>query len=299
VEIRHFDADVAEGAAELFRLAQPGLLTTAEYLIHRERTLPDRARRLALVAVDGGSVVGWGSAMLRWPGGSRDEAAVWVMVRQAHRRCRLGTELFDRAERHAIDCGATTLRTFAENETAGAAFLAARRYEERGGGIVSALDPSPVDVPARGGVEVATLSELAGNEEALFEFWGPAGAFSSASPWGLPSFEEWRRSTLANPLLEPDASFTVLADGRPVAIAWLLVDRERRRAENEWTATLPELRGRGLARLAKLHTIRWAAENGIREILTESDEGNIAMLELNRSLGYRMLWRRRYFRRIV
>jgi GNAT superfamily N-acetyltransferase len=299
VEIRRFADDVAEGAAELFRLAQPGVLTTAEYLIHRERTLPARLRRLALVATEGEAVVGWGSAIRRWPGGSPDEATIWVMVSPSHRRRGLGTELLERAERHAIEGGATSLQTLAENDPAGPAFLAARGYEERGAGIVSALEPSHIEVPVRPGVKVAALSELAGKEELLFEFWGAAGAFPPASTGGLPSLDEWCTSILRKPLLELDASFTLLADGRPVALAWLLVDRERDLAENEWTATLPELRGQGLARLAKLHAIRWAAGNGIREILTESDQDNIAMLELNRSLGYRTLWRRPYFRRMV
>jgi len=115
-----------------------------------------------------------------------------------------------------------------------------------------------------------------------------------------PTLEEWRQAMFENPLLERSGSFTILdGDRRPVSLSWLLVDAERRQAENEWTATVPRFRGQGLARLAKLHTINWAAEHGIREILTASDEDNIAMLELNRSLGYRRLWRRQWFARDV
>jgi RimJ/RimL family protein N-acetyltransferase len=78
-----------------------------------------------------------------------------------------------------------------------------------------------------------------------------------------------------------------------VSLSWLLVDHERRRAENEWTATLPELRGRGLARLAKSATIRWAADRGLTEILTGNDPDNVPMRELNRRLGYVELFVRR------
>ncbi|MGB2874292.1 MAG: GNAT family N-acetyltransferase, partial [Gaiellaceae bacterium] len=67
--------------------------------------------------------------------------------------------------------------------------------------------------------------------------------------------------------------------------------------ENEWTATLPELRGRGLARLAKLASIRRAVEEGITEILTGNDPDNLPMRELNRRLGYRELFVRRDFER--
>ena len=51
------------------------------------------------------------------------------------------------------------------------------------------------------------------------------------------------------------------------------------------TGTLPEFRRRGLARLAKLATIRWAAENGVEWMLTANAEANTGMRALNESLG--------------
>jgi GNAT superfamily N-acetyltransferase len=53
------------------------------------------------------------------------------------------------------------------------------------------------------------------------------------------------------------------------------------------TATVRDFRRRGLARLAKLASIRWAAERGITSILTGNDRENPGMLALNDSLGYR------------
>jgi GNAT superfamily N-acetyltransferase len=294
VEIRRFDEDVAEGAAELFRELQPSVLTTDAYLVHRERTAPARSRRLSLVAVDADFVVGWGSVTRPWPEAELDRAAIWVMVKPSHRRRGLGTELAKRVEQHAVDGGATILTTIVENDPAGLRFVERRGFEETKANLVSTLEPRLVDLPPRGGYEVATLDELAGEEQRLYRIFGEAGGFS---PGGEPSFEEWRRIILESPLLEARGSFTLLADRRPVSLAWLLVDWDRGQAENEWTATVPELRGQGLARLTKLHAIRWAAENGIREILTDNDEDNVAMLELNRSLGYRPLWRRRSFKR--
>ena len=297
MEIRPLDPDTAAGAADLFRELQPGVVTTAAFLVHREASTPARARRLSLVAVAGDSVVGWGSAGMQWPGGPPDQARVWVAVAPSHRGSGLGTELAERVERHAIAAGAAKLSTLVENDPAGVRFAERRSYRETGGEIVSALEPGAVDVSSRTGFEVAKLSRLRGEERRLFQLWCDAGAFSPVASGGGPTFDEWRSFILENPLLEPGGSFTVLAHGRPIALAWLLVDGEHLRAENEWTATLPEFRGQGLARLAKLHTIRWAAENGIREIVTASDEDNVPMLELNRSLGYRTLWRRRFFAR--
>jgi len=71
--------------------------------------------------------------------------------------------------------------------------------------------------------------------------------------------------------------------------AWSSI-RNRGRAENDWTATLPELRGRRLALLVKLASIRWAQDAGIREIVTANDDDNVAMLTLNQRLGYRRLY---------
>ncbi|HYY75913.1 MAG TPA: GNAT family N-acetyltransferase, partial [Gaiellaceae bacterium] len=58
------------------------------------------------------------------------------------------------------------------------------------------------------------------------------------------------------------------------------------RAAVEMTGTLREFRRRGLARLAKLATIRWAGENGITAIYTGNDTQNQPMLALNDDLGF-------------
>jgi hypothetical protein len=125
-------------------------------------------------------------------------------------------------------------------------------------------------------------------------FLRKAGGIPAGDPENRVTLEEWRRFILGNPLLDDEASVVVVdTDGSIVSLAWLLVDDVRRRAENEWTATLPHLRGRGLALLAKLGTIRWAAANGVAEIVTGNDPENRPMRELNRRLGYRELFLRR------
>ena len=52
------------------------------------------------------------------------------------------------------------------------------------------------------------------------------------------------------------------------------------------TGTAREFRQRGLARLAKLATIRWARDNGITALVTENDSANRGMLTINAELGY-------------
>jgi RimJ/RimL family protein N-acetyltransferase len=59
-----------------------------------------------------------------------------------------------------------------------------------------------------------------------------------------------------------------------------------------FTATGREYRGRGLALAVKLASTRWAAENGITQLVTTNDETNAPMLAINRRLGYRPAGRR-------
>ena len=78
----------------------------------------------------------------------------------------------------------------------------------------------------------------------------------------------------------------VLVDEHVAALSWLLVGPEGL-AEVEFTATHPDLRRQGLARLAKLESMRRAAARGVRRIVTENGEANAPMLALNESLGFR------------
>jgi GNAT superfamily N-acetyltransferase len=110
---------------------------------------------------------------------------------------------------------------------------------------------------------------------------------STDTPFDDVGYEDWLRSDWSYPDISDDGSFVVLEGGRPVSIAFLVVDPVGRLATNAFTGTLRAYRGRGLARLVKLASIRWAAEQGVERILTGNDETNAAMLAVNRRLGYR------------
>jgi RimJ/RimL family protein N-acetyltransferase len=53
-----------------------------------------------------------------------------------------------------------------------------------------------------------------------------------------------------------------------------------------FTGTSREHRGRGLARAVKIASARWAAHNGIVQLVTTNDETNASMLAINTRLGY-------------
>jgi mycothiol synthase len=97
------------------------------------------------------------------------------------------------------------------------------------------------------------------------------------------SLEDWKREWLT----WPEASFVALAGGRVVGCAGLLRDEDRReRAENALTAVHRDWRRRGVASMLKRAVLAWAAENGIREIYTWTQQGNDAMRAVNEGLGY-------------
>jgi GNAT superfamily N-acetyltransferase len=308
--IRDFRPEDAPAAAALVRALRPAYVTTEETLLHRERAMPPRARKRSWSAIDGDDLVGWATAEFRSFGGPAGIGAIWVGVHEPHRGKGTGSALYDAAEAHLREHGARSLTVEVDGDAGGTRFAEARGFRHVKDELVSALAVAAADSgeldplaerKAAEGFRLATLRELVGRERDLFDFWGAAGAWSAVGdPENQVTLEDWLRETWRNPLLHFDGSFVVLAeDGRVAALSWLLVDHGRGRAETEWTATLPELRNRGLARLAKLATIRWAAEYGLRELVTGNDRDNLPMLTLNQRLGYRELYVQRQYEREV
>ena len=97
-------------------------------------------------------------------------------------------------------------------------------------------------------------------------------------------YEEWVGECLEDPDLSLEGSAVVLHDETPVSLAFVVSDGEGR-AASDLTGTLPEYRRRGLARLVKLATIRWAAANGVEWMLTANAEANVGMRALEREPG--------------
>jgi GNAT superfamily N-acetyltransferase len=300
VEIRPFEVADAPAAAELVRPMQPGILVTAPHLVHRERSEPERAHRRSWLALENGEVVGFATSALKWdePGAV---GRFWLGVRPDRRKSGIGAALYDLAEGHVRVVGVQRLTVEIDDDPEGRPFVEARGFNPISAEIVSSLDPRLTDLgeldgllaeSSAAGFELTTLQALAGRREDLAAFYEAAGAWPPGGGEAdrITADELWRY-IFERPDLSWDGSFVVLDQrGRLVSLASLVVDPERGRAENDWTATLPELRGRRLALLAKLASIRWAREAGIREIVTANDEDNVPMLTLNRRLGYRRLY---------
>jgi len=301
VQIRAFEATDAPAAAELVRPLQTAVVVTPAALVHRERAEPERACRRSWLAIDDdGDAVGFATSAIKWdePG---TVGRLWIGVRPDRRRRGIGAALYELAEPHARSVGVQRLTVEVDDDPDGRRFVEARGFEAISAEIVSALDPGTADVSelvglqadaSASGFELTTLRAIEGRREDLAAFYEAAGAWPGGGGKAnrITADELWAY-IFEQPDLSWDGSFVIVDQStRLVSLASLVVDRASGRAENDWTATLPELRGRRLALLAKLAAIRWAREARIREIVTANDDDNVPMLTLNERLGYRRLY---------
>lgn len=274
-------------------------------LQHWYESEPERALFRAWAAEEGGELVGFSMAGFHWSMSTPGVAWLWAGVRPERRGRGRGSELFARGESHLREHGVRKLETFALEGSEGEAFALRHGYRRTRTELCQRLALDGIDlvavahlIAARAseGFRVVPLRELDGRRREVHAVYAAATADIPADdPEDDVPYEDWEAQDLNDPELTWDGSFVVLEGDRPVALSFLLVNPGVGVAVNEMTGTLPELRRRGLARLAKLAAIRWAAEQGLREIGTGNDSENVPMLALNRSLGYEVKFRRAFF----
>jgi GNAT superfamily N-acetyltransferase len=300
VQIRPFNAADAEAAADLVRPLQPAILVTPQWFMHRHKSEPERGRRRSWLAVEGGEAVGFATAGFKWEGPS-GVGRFWIGVRPDRRERGVGTSLFELAEGHFREQGGRRLTVEVDDDPAGMRFVEALSFERVGAEVVWSLDPAGADLAeldtlraevAGAGFELTTLRPMAARRDDLAAFYEAAGAWSpGGDDANRVTAEELWRVVFERPDLTWDGSFVILDEHeRLVSLASLVVDPGTGRGEHEWTATLPELRGRRFALLCKLAAIRWARESGLRELVTANEADNVPMLTLNERLGYRRLY---------
>jgi GNAT superfamily N-acetyltransferase len=306
--IRDFEPGDAAAVSAALHEESPPHPVTAEGVLHWRDAQPERAQARLWVAEEDGRIVGWAETRIRWTTKVEDVGDLWAYVVPSHRGRGIGAALCEEAEGHLVGLGARTLESWTYTD-AGVALLERRGFRATGTEQVSVLAPGEADFSTledleqqrrAEGFRLVPLSEVRGRVEELHRVYAAASA-------DVPEYfreddvrlDEWRRETLDHPQLSDGGSFVALAGDQPVALAFLEVDEPARIAANEMTGTLPAFRRRGLARLVKLATIRWAAEHGIEAVQTGNSHENPGILALNMALGYRPVLTETHFVRTL
>jgi mycothiol synthase len=236
---------------------------------------------LYLLAFIDGELAGSGIST----GASTGGAFTQPRVLPAFRRRGVGTKILHALADQALACGHEEAGSQLE-EPGSAAFAARFGFTERNRQIeqvyaVRGDEPEPdlpdgiAIVPLRGRADLRArlYSELV--EAALLDF-------AVDRPIAITEDEWW-----ASWLPSDEWAFVALQSDELVGMAGLLDDADHpERAENLLTAVRRDLRGRGIARALKQHSLRCAADRGLTEVYTWTQTGNEAMQQLNRSLGY-------------
>ncbi len=262
---------------------------TAAGVEHWMTSQPERARIHLLVAEEDGQIVGFGQNLLAWYTSRTDLAAVWIGVAEAARNRGIGAALYRGAEEWWTPLGVRTLHTTAVEETPGIEFALARGFERTRTAYQQRLELADADLSglprleadhAAEGLRVVPLGEI-DDISSLQELYAIASR-------DVPEDEvednvqpdEFERHILGDPEMSREASMVVLDGETPVSLAFLLINPESMLGMSDMTGTLPEYRGRGLAKLAKLSVLRAAGELGVTAVTTENDAENAPMLAL-------------------
>ena len=287
-EIEEATVEDLEAAAALTALVYPFDLGSVAAWRHRIAVEPERARRLMLKAMDGGTLVGWGSGVLDTHTTTAGVAWAAATVHPDHRGRGLGAALAATAEEHVLGHGATVLRSGSLDEEPARRLATGLGYRNTGVQRISRVDLSalPPAPPPPAGVEVRSFDEV--GPEAVH----PVDAAVTLDvpedvTWDDMPYDSWLEEFWKSPTLSRHASVAAVVDGRVAAITMLHLEPASGRGENDITGTLPQYRGRGLARLVKHHSLERAAALGITQVFTLNDETNAAMLAVNTRLGYR------------
>ena len=218
---------------------------------------------------------------------SASTAGAFTQPRVLHsfRRGGVGTRILTALADHALACGHEEAGSQLE-EAASVEFAARFGFVERNRQIEQVYavrgDEHEPELPDE--IEVVPLRGRSDLRERLYPELVEAALLDLAldRPVAITE-EEWWSSWIPS----DEWAFVALAGDELVGMAGLLDDDDHpERAENLLTAVRRDLRGRGIARALKQHTLRCAADRGLAEVYTWTQTGNEAMQELNRSLGY-------------
>jgi RimJ/RimL family protein N-acetyltransferase len=245
----------------------------------RERV---KAERLVLVAELDGTIAGAGL-------GDRSDTAgrafVAARVLPGVRRRGVGTTLLRELGVHALSLDVREAVAHVDGHDGGSVAFARRfGFEEVDRQVeqVRVLGGEPEPPPRPDGVEVFTIAQRPELLAEAYELALQGFADMATDRPATVSHDDWieEEATL------PEGSFVALADGEIVAYCGLCGHDNHGVAEDGLTVVRRDWRRRGLATALKRRELAWAAEQGLREVVTWTQDGNEGMRRVNQSLGY-------------
>jgi GNAT superfamily N-acetyltransferase len=283
VSIRERSADDIPDAVRLLNAVHPTRVITEAGTRHRLLESPPEARGTWWAGRDGDTLVAWATAGVNYETSARS-GYVSISVLPSHRRRGVGTLLLERALAHLGDSS----RIQSSADEAGRSFAERHGFRQTHTRRISGVDPRTVDTGEldSAGARIVSMREV-GPEQTFAVDAESVLDEPGDDPIDALEYEQWLHDYWERPDLDLDVGRAAVVDGKAVAVAYVIVDLESRRAVNAYTGTLRDYRGRGLARLAKLGVMRRLAELGVTLMITENDETNAPMLAINERLGYR------------
>ncbi|MEV6117203.1 GNAT family N-acetyltransferase [Streptomyces sp. NPDC052109] len=289
-DLRPDDRSDVESFARVRHLALPYILWTPDGILHHLDHTPPEAGHRSLVAEEDGETIGTAQVALAHDSPEPGQGLLNIYVHPERTRRGAGGLLVRAAEEHLAAHGATKLFAWLLDEPANRAFAERRGYHAGRSAHFLRLDLARAALPPLpappAGVELRTAADFADDPRPLFELDAET---MSDEPSDVDSeftdYEAWVEQNWKHPLLDRELTTVVMADGRPAAFSVAYTDGGSRYG-TAMTGTARAYRGRGLAKLAKVHALHRARAAGCTEALTGNDTGNGPMLAINKWLGY-------------
>ncbi|MGD0257580.1 MAG: GNAT family N-acetyltransferase [Thermoplasmata archaeon] len=307
--IRPFAETDYDAEARLDELTDPGFAHTAEEIRHwdhLEQLVPGRFRlQLVVDERSTGRTVAFGDLSHSSFNFHPDKYWISATVDPAHQAQGIGTELYSRLERAAVEQKAICLWTSARaDDPRGVRFIERNGFATLRKTWRSRLDvteanlealPDRTAALAGEGIRVSTLAEEGRNRpEVRRRIYDLSRVASADVPrlgdYTPVSFEQFVQIDIESPDSLPEAFFLAARGDQFVGLT--VLGREPQRPDTlhvGFTGTHPEFRGRGIASELKRRAVEYARDRGIRYLVTNNDSLNRPIWAINEKLGFRKM----------
>jgi len=199
----------------------------------------------------------------------------------------IGSALFAAISARARELGRTEIQgEVQESDAESRAFFERRGFIAVGGEKALVLELEGIEPPEPDppeGVRIVTRAEEPDRLDAMYALAVQADEDIPGSA-GVQSYERWRAMDIDRPNCLPELCFLALAADEVIGYAVLQAAGER--AFHGLTVTRRDWRRRGVATALKRAEIAAAKQSGFKRLLTESEERNEPMRQLNEKLGF-------------